>query len=60
VGALCARTAALGAYLNIRINASDLTDEAERKGYLDRANDLRSTLEAREAEVLAQVEAKLD
>ena len=59
VGALCARTAALGAYLNIRINASDIKDEGERKAYLDRASDLRATLEARENEVLAQVEAKL-
>ena len=59
VGALCARTAALGAYLNVRINASDLKDEGERKSYLDRAGDLRSTLEAREREVLAMVEAKL-
>jgi glutamate formiminotransferase/formiminotetrahydrofolate cyclodeaminase len=59
VGALCARTAALGAYLNVRINASDLKDEDERKAYLDRAGDLRSTLEARESEVLAIVEAKL-
>ncbi|HIF40879.1 MAG TPA: glutamate formimidoyltransferase [Planctomycetes bacterium] len=59
VGALCARTAALGAYLNVRINASDLKDEDERKAYLDRAGDLRSTLEARESEVLAMVEAKL-
>jgi glutamate formiminotransferase/formiminotetrahydrofolate cyclodeaminase len=59
VGALCARTAALGAYLNVRINASELKDEDERKAYLDRAGDLRSTLEARESEVLAMVEAKL-
>jgi glutamate formiminotransferase/formiminotetrahydrofolate cyclodeaminase len=59
VGALCARTAALGAYLNVRINASELKDEDERKAYLDRAGDLRSTLEARESEVLAIVEAKL-
>lgn len=59
VGALCARTAALGAYLNIRINAADIHDEGERKAYLDRASDLRSKLEARESEVLAQVEAKL-
>ncbi len=59
VGALCARTAALGAYLNICINATDLKDEARRKDYLDRALDLRSTLEARETEVLALVESKL-
>ena len=28
VGTLCARTAVMGAYLNVKINAGDLKDEA--------------------------------
>lgn len=59
VGALCARTAVLGADLNVRINAKDLTDEAKRSEYLARADALRSQATAAEAEVLAIVEAKL-
>ena len=40
VGALCARLAARGALLNVRINAKDLTDEAERASYLRDAEEL--------------------
>ncbi|MDF1800197.1 MAG: glutamate formimidoyltransferase [Planctomycetota bacterium] len=59
VGALCARSGAIGAELNVRINAKDLTDEAARGAFLARARDLRASAEALEAEILAIVESKL-
>lgn len=60
VGALCARTAVLGAGLNVRINAKDLTDASERSDYLARAAALAEKATAAEAEILAVVEGKLD
>ncbi len=60
VGALCARTAVLGADLNVRINAKDLTDEGIRAEFLSRAAELRSHALAGEAEVLGLVEGALD
>ncbi len=56
VGALCARLAARGALLNVRINAKDLTDEAARSDYLSDA----ATLDARAAELEAAVLAAVD
>ncbi len=59
VGALCARTAVLGAGLNVEINAKDLTDPDRRAGYLSRAKELCAQAEAQETEILAQVRARL-
>jgi glutamate formiminotransferase/formiminotetrahydrofolate cyclodeaminase len=59
VGALCARTAALGAGLNVRTNAKDLKDEARRAEYVSRATALAEQAQAREAAILALVEARL-
>ena len=59
VGALCARTASHGAYLNVRINVGDLSDEGERKAYVERAEALLADAKQREAAVLALVEPKL-
>lgn len=57
VAALCARTAAEGAALNVRINLSGLPDEGERASY--RARALAALGEARAAaeQALAKVEA---
>ena len=60
VGALCARTAVLGAGLNVRINAKDLTDEAERTAYLQKASELADAAVAAEGEILKLVEARLE
>lgn len=57
VAALCARAAVRGAYLNVRINASDLEDEAARQDFLDRGADLVTSSEAQEAKILAKVES---
>ena len=59
VGALCARAAVRGAWLNVRINVGDLKDEAERAAYLERADALRRRADAAEAAILALVEANL-
>ena len=59
VGALCARSAVMGAYLNVRINTSDLTDKEVVADYLARGKELQDRAQAREAEILAVVEGKL-
>jgi glutamate formiminotransferase/formiminotetrahydrofolate cyclodeaminase len=58
VGALCARSAVLGASLNVRTNARQLpAGEAAR--YLDRAASLEARARELEASILAEVEARL-
>jgi len=59
VGALCARSAVIGAELNVRINVKDLGDESKRADYLGRAAEMRARVEALEAEVLAGLESAL-
>lgn len=59
VGMLCARTAVLGAWYNVRINAGDLEDEARRAAYLERAAGIAAEAESREAALRATVEARL-
>ncbi len=59
VGALCVRSAAIGAFLNVRINLQDLSDREQAAQYLARAESLRAELTASETEVLALVESKL-
>jgi glutamate formiminotransferase/formiminotetrahydrofolate cyclodeaminase len=57
VGALCARSAVLGAYLNVHINASDLDDEAGASGYLNRARQLKDVAIRRERDILEGLES---
>ncbi|MBO7643649.1 MAG: glutamate formimidoyltransferase [Bacteroidales bacterium] len=59
VGALAARAACRGAALNVRINASGLTDKTPAQPLLARAEEIVREAEAREAEVLEAVEANL-
>ncbi len=60
VGALCARTAVRGAWLNVRINAKDLpADDALRTAYLEQAEALGLAAQEREAAILARVETHL-
>jgi glutamate formiminotransferase/formiminotetrahydrofolate cyclodeaminase len=60
VGALCARSAAMGAYLNVKANAGGLTDPGAAAEYLRRGLALQEQATAREAEILAVVERHLD
>lgn len=55
VGALCARTAVLGAALNVRINAQGIEDRAFVDRCLQEAQQLEQDAEALEAEVRAKV-----
>jgi glutamate formiminotransferase/formiminotetrahydrofolate cyclodeaminase len=59
VGALCARTGALGAYLNVRINCAGLDDEAFKQDVLKQAEHLKVQADALEAEVMALTLAKV-
>ncbi len=59
VGALCARTAVLGAHLNVRINASGLHDKDFLAEVLAKAQKLVDETTALEKEILSIVEAKL-
>jgi len=60
VGALCARSAVMGAYLNVKTNVRDLTDEAAATGYLDRGLELQDQAIARETDILAGIERRLN
>ncbi len=59
VGALCARTAVEGAFLNVKINASGLKDEAFLKITLEKANDLLLSAKNAETEILKIVYQKI-
>ncbi|MDP6538706.1 MAG: glutamate formimidoyltransferase [Planctomycetota bacterium] len=59
VGALCARAAVRGAYLNVRINAADLADDAAREQAIGRGRELEERAREREREVLEAVDERL-
>jgi len=59
VGALCARTAVRGAYLNVKINASQLEDGAFAKDIVARGAKIDNQAKENEAEILAIVEGRL-
>ncbi|HZK93718.1 MAG TPA: glutamate formimidoyltransferase [Prolixibacteraceae bacterium] len=59
VGALCARTAVYGAYLNVRINAGGLADKTFAEDILARSAKLLQKANEKEAEILKLVESKI-
>ncbi|MCB0635825.1 MAG: cyclodeaminase/cyclohydrolase family protein, partial [Lewinella sp.] len=59
VGALCARAAMRGAYLNVQINTAGLKDEAYKKDVLERGRQLLDEAERAEAAIMAVVTKKL-
>lgn len=59
VGALCARSAVLGAFLNVRINLAGLEDKKFAEQALAEGQRLVEEAQALEAEILAVVEGKL-
>lgn len=59
VGALCARTAVLAAYLNVRINAPGLDDKSLAAELLARAEKTRAAAMDEERTILAVVEGKM-
>jgi len=60
VGALCARTAVEGAFLNVKINAAGIKDESFLKNVLETADNLLSSAKKSEAEILKIVYQKIE
>lgn len=60
VGALCARTAVMGAYLNVKINAADVEDKAFVEDKLKQGSDIEQQTIALEAEILKIVNDKIN
>lgn len=59
VGALCARSAVIGAYLNVRINAGGLTDKSFAADIISKAEALCKKAEEEEQAVMAIVKSKI-
>ena len=59
VGALCIRTAVLGAGLNVRINAQDLEDEGAKAALLAEATSLEEEARSREEALIEAVGKRL-
>jgi glutamate formiminotransferase/formiminotetrahydrofolate cyclodeaminase len=60
VGALCARTAVEGAYLNVKINVSDFNDRGYVEETIKKAEKLLSSAKLNEAEILDIVYSKIN
>jgi glutamate formiminotransferase/formiminotetrahydrofolate cyclodeaminase len=59
VGALCARTAVIGAYFNVRINAKDIKDRSFADDILKRAKDIYNKTIAAEKEMMDFIDGKM-
>ncbi len=59
VGALCARTAVMGAYLNVKINAGGLDDKSFIEGVLSGGASIESQAVELEKEILTIVNSKI-
>ncbi|MCB9257275.1 MAG: glutamate formimidoyltransferase [Chitinophagales bacterium] len=59
VGALCARSAVYGAYLNVKINAADLKDMQFKAEVLEKAEALLQNAIVEEQEILSIVQNKI-
>ena len=59
VGALCVRSAVMGAFLNVKINAGDMEDKAFVNDMLTKGNEIQEKTIHLEKEILDMVERKL-
>ncbi len=59
VGGLCARTAVMGAWLNVRINGAQLKDRAFVDDLLARGADIAERAQRMETEILEIVEGRI-
>lgn len=59
VGALCARTAVMGAFLNVKINASSLEDKAFAAEYVSKGEELQKKAIDKEEAILSIVLSKI-
>ena len=60
VGALAARSAVMGACLNVKINAAGLKDRATAEALVAEANDIQALAQNAEREIIAIVEEKIN
>jgi glutamate formiminotransferase / formiminotetrahydrofolate cyclodeaminase len=59
VGAVCARSAVIGAFLNVKVNASGLNDKAFVNDILKKGAEIEAKAISQEADLLALVNAKI-
>jgi glutamate formiminotransferase/formiminotetrahydrofolate cyclodeaminase len=59
VGALCARSAVIGAFLNVRINVSGLKDKAFAEDILKKGREIEAQAKALEEEIMILVNEKI-
>lgn len=59
VGALAARSAVMGAYLNVKINAAGLKDRTVAEELVNEANNIQALAQQAEKEILDIVESKI-
>ena len=59
VGALCARSAVMGAFLNVKINAGGLTDKVFSQNIISQGNVLEEKAKALETDILKIVNSKI-
>ncbi len=59
VGALAARSAVMGAFLNVKINASGLKDKDKANDFISRGAEIVKKAQQMEAEILSIVESKI-
>ena len=60
VGALCARSAVMGAFLNVRINATALTDKSYTEDIIKKGKAIEEKAQKLEQEILAIVASKIN
>ena len=59
VGALCARSAVTGAFLNVRVNANSLHDRSFAEKILEAGKEMEEQAELLEKEILLLVDERL-
>jgi glutamate formiminotransferase/formiminotetrahydrofolate cyclodeaminase len=59
VGALCARSAIHGAYMNVLINLPGLEDDSVKKKILSEAGEILKNSEKKSQEIIKKAEAKI-
>ncbi|KAA3625505.1 MAG: glutamate formimidoyltransferase [Flavobacterium sp.] len=59
VGVLCARTAVVGAYFNVRINAKDIEDRDFAEDIMSRARSIYESTLKKEAEAIEYINSKM-
>jgi len=60
VGALCARTAVIGAVMNVRINASGIKDKTFTLNLIAKALEMEKSAESKENEIRNAISAYID